>query len=172
MYLTRHRVRRNQARPRLKRIESGERAGPRTLLELVVAVNDRLAKERTPSRAREEAWDFRRLVPFRRETWDALRSLGEQNGVCPGHLAAVLIERGLRKNRGRTEAGRSVQSGFLSRLSGQGRCGQPRRPPALRSVQTPEAALLEAPDSGLQSPDWSPSAQAYRSCLRLSPTGS
>ena len=57
MYLTRHRVRRNQARPRLKRIENGERAGPRTLLEL--AVNDRLAKERTPSRGREEAWDFR-----------------------------------------------------------------------------------------------------------------
>ncbi|MGB3121815.1 MAG: hypothetical protein WBE58_23520 [Verrucomicrobiales bacterium] len=97
VYLTRHRVRRNQARPRLKRIENGERAGPRTLLELVVAVNDRLAKERTPSRAREEAWDFRRLVPFRRETWDALRSLGEQNGVCTGHLAAVLIERGLRQ---------------------------------------------------------------------------
>jgi hypothetical protein len=90
-------VRRKQARPRLKRIENGERTGPRPLLELIVAVHDRLAKERTPSPAREEAWDFRRLVPFRQVTWDALRSLGEQSGVCPGHLAAVLIERGLRQ---------------------------------------------------------------------------
>lgn len=97
MYLSRHGLRRNLARPRLARIENGERAGPRTLLELVVTVNDRLARERTPPRAKEDAWDFRRLVPFRRETWDALRSLGGEYGVCPGHLAAVLIERGLRQ---------------------------------------------------------------------------
>jgi len=39
-------------------------------------------------------------------------------------------------------------------------------------ISRPQAALIEAPDSGLQSPDWSPSARAYRSRLRLSPTGS
>lgn len=72
--------------------------GPLDLLELRTEVQRRLRS--TGGRPTDPDWDIRRLVPFRRESWQELEHYArecEREGqrVSPSQLAALLIERGL-----------------------------------------------------------------------------
>jgi hypothetical protein len=57
-----------------------------------------------PGRPTDPAWELRRLVGFRRETWEALGEIAErastaERQVSPAQVAAVLIEEGVARLR-------------------------------------------------------------------------
>ena len=91
--------------------------GPFELRSIAQHVASRIRVTGKTGRPSVEDWTVRRLVPFRRETWDQLGRLADRIfkeegvSVSPAQLAAILVERG-------------IDLGGAGRGSGKGELGQ------------------------------------------------
>ena len=69
--------------------------GPLGMLHIREEISRRLRS--TGGRPTDPSWETRKLIPFKRETWDALTKQAESLGVkgrpvSPGQLAAIMLE--------------------------------------------------------------------------------
>ncbi|HUG63128.1 MAG TPA: hypothetical protein VMP03_14865 [Methylomirabilota bacterium] len=76
--------------------------GPFGVLSLATELGERLVPSHGARRGRptDPEWEIRRLVGFRRETWDQLNELAARAStprrrVSPAQVAALLVEKGL-----------------------------------------------------------------------------
>ena len=68
-------------------------AGPLEWVQLREEIVSRLKTR--GGRPSDPEWDLRRVIPLRKSSWDFLRQTSCQLRVNPGHLAAILLERGI-----------------------------------------------------------------------------
>lgn len=76
-------------------------AGPLDLVQLREEINERL--ESSGGRPSDPEWDLRRVIPLKRSSWNFLRQKSGELQVDPGHLAAIILERGIKSFRGRRQ---------------------------------------------------------------------
>lgn len=68
-------------------------AGPLKCIQLQEEIGARLSSR--GGRPSEPEWNLRRVIPFMKSSWDFLQQTSGKLRVNPGHLAAMLLERGI-----------------------------------------------------------------------------
>ena len=67
--------------------------GPLEWIQLCEEIDSRLRSR--GGRPSDPEWDLRRVIPLKKSSWDFLRQTSSKLRVNPGHLAAILLERGI-----------------------------------------------------------------------------
>jgi len=80
-------------------------AGPLDLVQLREEINERL--ESRGGRPSDPEWDLRRVIPLKGSSWNFLREKSGELQVSPGHLAAIILERGIESFKGRRPGAKS-----------------------------------------------------------------
>ncbi len=68
-------------------------SGPLELIQLREEIDSRLSSR--GGRPSDPEWNLRRVIPLKKTSWDFLRETSGKMRVNPGHLAAILLERGI-----------------------------------------------------------------------------
>ena len=68
-------------------------SGPLELIQLREEIDARLSSR--GGRPSDPKWNLRRVIPLKKASWDFLRETSGKLRVNPGHLAAILLERGI-----------------------------------------------------------------------------
>src|SRR3972149_8386110 len=68
-------------------------AGPLELIRLREEIDARLSSR--GGRPSDPKWNLRRVIPLKEASWDFLQETSGKLRVNPGHLAAILLERGI-----------------------------------------------------------------------------
>ena len=68
-------------------------SGPLELIQLREEIDTRLSSR--GGRPSDPEWNLRRVIPLKKASWDFLRATSGKLRVNPGHLAAILLERGI-----------------------------------------------------------------------------
>jgi hypothetical protein len=74
-------------------------AGPLDLVRLREEIHERL--ESSGGRPSDPEWELRRVIPLKKSSWNFLRKKSGELQVNPGHLAAIILERGIKSFKGR-----------------------------------------------------------------------
>jgi len=84
-------------------------SGPLALVQLREEIAARLSSR--GGRPSDPEWNLRRAIPLKKASWDFLQETSGKLRVNPGHLAAILLERGIdsfKRRRERTSPRRPV----------------------------------------------------------------
>jgi len=68
-------------------------SGPLEWIQLREEIGARLSSR--GGRPSDPDWKLRRVIPFKKSSWDFLQQTSGKLRVNPGHLAAMLLERGI-----------------------------------------------------------------------------
>ena len=68
-------------------------SGPLAWVQLREEIDARLSSR--GGRPSDPEWNLRRVIPFKQSSWDFLQQTSGKLRVNPGHLAAMLLERGI-----------------------------------------------------------------------------
>ena len=68
-------------------------SGPLAWVQLREEIDARLSSR--GGRPSDPEWNLRRVIPFKKSSWDFLQQTSGRLRVNPGHLAAMLLERGI-----------------------------------------------------------------------------
>ncbi len=76
-------------------------SGPLEWIQLREEIDARLSSQ--GGRPSDPEWKLRRVIPLKKASWDFLRETSGKLRVNPGHLAAILLERGIDSFKRRRE---------------------------------------------------------------------
>ena len=68
-------------------------AGPLSLFQLREEIDARLKSR--GGRPSDPEWDLRRVIPLKKSSWELLKKKSREFRANPGHLAAIILERGI-----------------------------------------------------------------------------